>query len=103
MIKKYSILTMLLFCLIAPNIFGQSGATCATAIPVTLPFTLAGQSTCGAGNDYTTLCGGTLYAGGEDKVYTFTATATGITTITCTGGTWVGLFIVSGCPSGAST
>jgi gliding motility-associated-like protein len=103
MIKKYSFLILLFFSLIATNMFGQPGATCATAINVTLPFSLSGVSTCGSVNNYTTICGGTLYAGGEDLVYSFTASATGITTITSTGGSYVGLFVVSGCPSGPST
>ena len=103
MIKKYSILALLFIILAVPNAFGQPGATCATAINVTLPFSLTGVSTCGSVNNYTTICGGTLYAGGEDLVYSFTATTTGVTTITSTGGSYVGLFVVSGCPSGPST
>jgi gliding motility-associated-like protein len=103
MIKKLTLIAIAFFGLLVTNSFGQAGSTCATAISVTLPFNLTGQSTCGSVNNYTTICGNSTYAGGEDLVYTFTATTSGVTTISVAGGSYVGLFIVSGCPSGVST
>jgi len=103
MIKKHLLLSILFFALFSVRSFSQTGVTCATAINVTLPFNLTGQSTCGSVNNYTTICGNSTYAGGEDLVYAFTPATTGVTTITVTGGSYVGLFVVSGCPSGAST
>ncbi len=64
---------------------------------------MTGQSTCGSVNNYTTICGNSTYAGGEDLVYSFVAGTTGVTSISVAGGSWNGLFIVQGCPSGVST
>lgn len=101
--RKYTkSLLMILLCFVQYAGYSQ-GTTCANAISVSLPFSLSGQSTCGSVNNYTSICGNSTYAGGEDLVYTFTAGATGVTTISVTGGSYVGLFVVIGCPSGASS
>jgi hypothetical protein len=74
-----------------------------------LPYSSLGNTTCGKVNDITAgtgansdvanVCGSSSYYGGEDAVYTFTPTTTGVVTITQsnTSGT-VGMMLYSSCP-----
>ncbi len=73
------------------------------AVP-SLPYSAAGNTTCGKGNDITSvnvtnICGSASYYGGEDVVYTFTPTVTGVVTIiqSNTSGT-VGFMLYDNCP-----
>ena len=67
--------------------FAQGGPDCtsAAAAPLTLPFTGTGLTNCGSGDDYdsgnATICGSALYMGGEDQLYAFTPTASGLSLI----------------------
>ncbi len=69
-----------------------------------LPFSQTGQTTCGQINNLTAanipvICGSSSYYGGEDVVYTFTPTSSGLTNINVTSsGSWVGIMLYSGCP-----
>lgn len=68
-----------------------------------LPFTGTGFTTCGAGNELTsanvTTCGSTSYFGGEDLVFVFTPTSSGLTTINLTStSSWIGMMLYAGCP-----
>jgi len=84
------------------------GSTCASAIPVTsLPYSNASNTTI-YGNNITaatpgnTGCGTTgAYLGGNDVVYSYTATADGFITISMNpnGATNTGMFVYSSCPS----
>lgn len=63
-------------------------------------------STCGAGNDLTSgntvACGSTSYLGGEDRVFVFTPTVSGIVNISLThssGSPYFGLMLYAGCPT----
>jgi hypothetical protein len=72
---------------------------------ITLPYASAGQTTCGEGDDVTALnvtniCGSNSYYGGEDVVYSFTPTATGVININVTSsGSYMGLMLYNGCPN----
>jgi len=73
-----------------------------------LPYTSGAQTTCGAGDDITSsnsaVCGSSLYYGGEDKVITFTPTASGNVSINLTSsGSWVGITLYQGCPTAGGT
>jgi hypothetical protein len=75
---------------------------------VTLPYTGTGLTTCGSGNNLTStnlsVCGSTLYDGGEDNVYIFTPTFTGTTTISLTSSSsWIGIKLYQGCPTSGGT
>ncbi len=71
---------------------------------ITLPFVASGQTTCGQGNDITslnvtTVCGSTSYYGGEDVVYSFVPSSTGQITMSLTSsGSSTGLMLYQGCP-----
>ncbi|HWY11359.1 MAG TPA: T9SS type A sorting domain-containing protein, partial [Bacteroidia bacterium] len=73
--------------------------------PITLPYSITGTTTCGAGDDLTpsmvtSVCGNTLYLGGEDVIYTFTPTTSGQITITySTSGSSAGVMLYQGCPN----
>lgn len=63
-------------------------------------------TTCGAGNDFTSgntvACGSTSYLGGEDRVFVFTPTVSGIVNISLThssGSPYFGLMLYAGCPT----
>jgi hypothetical protein len=63
-------------------------------------------TTCGAGNDLTSsntvACGSTSYLGGEDRVFVFTPTVSGIVNISLahsSGSPWFGLMLYAGCPT----
>lgn len=85
----------------------QGGANCsaASSSPVNLPFSATNQTNCGFGDVYTssntTICGNGVYMDGEDILYAFTPTISGLININVTSGSsWVGLFLYQGCPSG---
>lgn len=87
----------------------QGGPDCATALlsPITLPFSATGLTNCGSGNDYdagtSTTCGSILYVGGEDQLYAFTPTTSGLITVNVTSSsTFMGLFLFQGCPAGGT-
>ncbi|MBL0342207.1 MAG: hypothetical protein IPP71_15630 [Bacteroidetes bacterium] len=86
------------------NPLPTTGLTCANAVPIAaLPYNVAGESTACMGNDYTAgtpgICNG-VYAFGEDKVYTYTATGTECISITLTGTSTdnIGFAVYNGCP-----
>jgi hypothetical protein len=87
---------------------GGACGYCATR-NVTLPHTSTGQTTCGQGDDITALnvtnvCGSTNYYGGEDVVYSFTPTATGVININVTSsGSYMGIMLYNGCPNAGGT
>lgn len=90
-------------CITNPPSCPGSLGTGVTNIP-SLPYSALGATTCGAVNDITSvnvtnICGSSSYYGGEDAVYTFTPTTTGVVTITQsnTSGS-VGMMLYSGCP-----
>jgi hypothetical protein len=63
-------------------------------------------TTCGAVNDLTSsntaTCGSTNYLGGEDRVFVFTPTVSGVVNISLThssGSPWFGLMLYAGCPN----
>jgi hypothetical protein len=68
-----------------------------------LPYSGTGQTTCGAGDDITAdnavTCGSTSYLADDDKVYTFTPTASGNITVTLNSTqSWTGATLYEGCP-----
>lgn len=70
---------------------------------VALPYASGAGTTCGAVNDLTTsnttVCGSSLYLGGEDRVWIFTPLTSGTVTINLTSsGTYTGLMLYDGCP-----
>lgn len=72
---------------------------------VTLPHSSTGQTTCGEGDDITNtnvtnVCGGSNYYNGEDVVYSFTPTTSGVISLTVTSsGSYMGLTMYRGCPN----
>ena len=75
---------------------------------VSLPYNSSAQTTCGAGDDITssnsTVCGSSLYYGGEDKVITFVPAVSGNVSINLTSaGSWVGMTVYLGCPTAGGT
>lgn len=83
-----------------------AGSTCLTPqIIPSLPFNQTGQTTCGYGDDYSSVdaCGDS-YMNGDDFVYAYTSAGNEEITITLTNtGTWVGLFVMDGCPNAVGT
>lgn len=75
--------------------------------PITLPYTANAQTTCGQGNDLTTAtnaCSSNSYLGGEDVIYTFTPTTTGLVTVTySTSGSSAAAMLWQGCPNSGGT
>ncbi|MBA3680676.1 MAG: hypothetical protein H0W73_05860, partial [Bacteroidetes bacterium] len=82
---------------------------CAVSAIASLPFSLTGQTTCGQGNDVTStnvtnVCGSTSYYGGEDVVYSFTPTVSGLISVNVTStGSYMGIMLYSGCPVSGGT
>ena len=78
-------------------------------IGVALPYSNVGATTCGAGDDVTSVnvtnvCGTSFYYGGEDVVYSFTPATTGQITITySTSGSSAGIMLYQGCPVSGGT
>ncbi|HRP58681.1 MAG TPA: hypothetical protein PK833_00100 [Vicingus sp.] len=106
--KKYIFIISIILFGWSNNLKAQGGScAAASAAPVTLPYSATGQTTCGMGNTYTgmntVVCGNGLYLDGEDILYVFTPTATGLVTINVTSSSsWVGLFLYQGCPTGGT-
>lgn len=68
-----------------------------------LPYASGAGTTCGAVNDLTSsntvTCGSPSYLGGEDRVWIFTPTTSGMVNINLTSsGSWNGLMLYDGCP-----
>ncbi len=84
-------------------------AICNIISVASLPYSQTGQTTCGQGNDVTStnvtnVCGSSLYYGGEDVVYSYTATATGLLNINVTStGSYMGVTLYQGCPISGGT
>ncbi|MBA2610481.1 MAG: T9SS type A sorting domain-containing protein [Bacteroidetes bacterium] len=82
---------------------------CGISSIASLPFSLVGQTTCGQGNDVTSVnvtnvCGSTLYYGGEDVVYSFTPALSGLININVTStGSFMGIMLYNGCPVSGGT
>ncbi len=92
----------------APSAGASTGATCASAVNISLPYNATGESTSCMGNDYTnasTGSCGTFYESGEDKVYKFTTTSAQCMTVelTNTSSTAIGYQVYSGCPGSGGT
>lgn len=75
-----------------------------------LPYSITGQTTQGEGNELTSAnvvnCSGLAgnYYGGEDAVYTFTPTSTGVYTVGLSAtSNWVSLSVFDGCPISGGT
>lgn len=81
------------------------GASCVTPFVIgSLPFNQTGMTTCGFGDDFSSAdaCGSS-YMGGDDFVFTYTASGAEDITITLSNtGTWVGVFVTDDCPSAAT-
>jgi Secretion system C-terminal sorting domain len=75
------------------------------SFPITLPYTISGQTTCGFINDITAtnvtnVCGSTNYYTGEDVVYIFTAAASSTLNANVTSsGSYMGMNLYNGCPT----
>lgn len=73
---------------------------------VSLPYSTTGQTTCGFVNDITSsnvgnVCGSSSYYTGEDVVYVFTPTVSGVFDASVTSsGSYVGMMLYQGCPTG---
>jgi hypothetical protein len=82
------------------------GATCGNPHNIaSLPFTATGLTTCGAGNDYTSLdaCGSS-YMDGDDYVFRYVATGPQTIRITLSNTlSYTGIFVVQGCPNAGGT
>lgn len=76
-------------------------------LPITLPYSASGQTTCGQGNDLTTAsnaCSSNSYLGGEDVIYTFTPSTTGLVTVTYSNsGSSGAAMLWQGCPNSGGT
>ncbi len=82
--------------------YAQPGSTCANPFNIgAVPFNQAGMTTCGFGDDFSSLdaCGSS-YMNGDDFVFEYTPATNEDIGITLTNtDTWVGLFILDGCPN----
>lgn len=102
------IVTIVVFLsVIMSQAFAQGGSNCSAAASsqITLPYTGTNQTSCGMSNVYTssntTTCGNGVFMDGEDVLYAFTPSTSGLININVTSSSsWVGLFIYEGCPSG---
>ncbi len=85
--------------------------TCPNAIAITGNSVTNQALVCGTTNDITSTntvvsCGSTLYYGGQEALYTWTPTTSGLATISFNGGTttnYAGIFLFQGCPTTAGT
>lgn len=84
----------------------QPGVDCNNPFTIaSLPFNQTGMTTCGFGDVYSSLdaCGSS-YLNGDDFVFAYTSAGAESITITLANtGTWVGLFVMDGCPNLATT
>jgi hypothetical protein len=83
-----------------------AGSVCSNPIIIpALPYTVTGGTTCGFGDDYDSgdACLSS-YMNGDDIVYRYTSPGNERITITLTGtSTWVGVFLLNGCPDAGGT
>lgn len=90
-----------------------SGPSCAALLGTgvtniaALPYASGAGTTCGNVDNITTtttpICGSSWYYGGEDNVWIFTPTSSGLITISLTStGSYTGLMLYQGCPVGCS-
>ncbi|MCB0794776.1 MAG: hypothetical protein KDB88_08570, partial [Flavobacteriales bacterium] len=103
------IMVVLMTLLVTTTALAQGGPDCTSALnaPISLPFNAVGLTTCGSGNGLTsattTLCGSALYLAGEDHLFAFTPTVTGVVEVNVTSGSSsLGLFLYEGCPAGGN-
>ncbi len=87
----------------APPPTCPGGLGAGTVNIASLPYTGVGLTNCGNGNNITsanaTVCGSSLYYGGEDRTFIFTPAASGLYDIIfTTTSTWSGLMLYAGCP-----
>ena len=89
----------------APTRFCPAGLGATATTISSLPYSISGQSTCGAGNNVTSAnvpvaVGDIRYYTGEDRTYTFTPTSTGTHNIllTTAADDDAGLVLYQGCP-----
>lgn len=88
----------------------SQATTCANATvinPASIPITNQAVS-CGTTDDLNLwtidyLCGDDWYMDGNEALYRFTPTTTGIYTISYSGQTWSGIFVYAGCPTAGGT
>jgi hypothetical protein len=84
---------------ISPNAVGSG------VFPISLPYSISGQTTCGFVDDLTAsnvtnICGSSVYYGGEDVVYVFTPTVTSVINASVTSsGSYMGMNLYQGCPT----
>lgn len=105
--KKYLPISALLFWFCLPmSLLAQPGSTCANPFVLnSLPFVQTGMTTCGFGDEFSSLdaCGSS-YLNGDDFVFTYTSPGNETIDIVLANTlTWVGLFVMDGCPSTATT
>ena len=86
------------------------GASCSTLLGAgvtnvaTLPYNSGSGTTCGSGNDLTPVntnaCGSTFYLDGEDRVWVFTPSVSGLVTVNldAPSASFTGLMLYRGCP-----
>jgi hypothetical protein len=81
------------------------GALCANPIPLTLPASGITGATDGMGDNYdNTMACGSSYMTGDDIVYQFTLAQDGTISGSMTSpDTWIGMFILDGCPDDVAT
>lgn len=99
------ILLCLLLAIYAPQVsFAQPGTDCSTPFPITsLPFTQAGMTTAGFGDDYSTSPCGNPFMGGDDFVMTYTPISDEKITILLENvDAWTGLHVMDQCPDVAT-
>ena len=86
-----------------PNLDCSTPCPICADLSVTDNFSLAGETTCGFGNDITETCLG-VYDGGEDKVYAWTVSVAGDYNIWLNPGadTWTGILLDDNCPPDAA-
>jgi hypothetical protein len=82
----------------------EAGGCATNGTIASVPFSATGQTTCGAGDDFSSsdACGSS-YMNGDDFVYTFTPSSNVCVSISLSNtDTWVGLFVTDACPNGGS-
>jgi hypothetical protein len=83
-----------------------AGSTCGNPVTIpSLPFTQTGRTTCGFGDDYSSLdaCN-SYYMDGDDFVYVYNSPGNETITITLSNtATYTGVFLLNGCPNVAGT
>ncbi len=109
--KTFTLLRVLAVSLFALfSVHFANATVCGSAINIPSVPVTSQALVCGAGNDLSattvpTACGGASnsYKGGNEALYTFTPTITGVYTVSVAGQTWTGIFVYAGCPSSGGT